>query len=245
MQPRPVHAPSPEPIFNVPGVVVALLAVMVAVHLGRQTLSEASDDWLVLALALIPARYDGAMMGLPGQALAAWTSPLTHMFVHGDITHLILNGASLLAFGGVMARRLPTLRFLLFALLTGLGGALAFYLAHPGEPSPMIGASGAIAGLMAAALRLLFGAIDQARDGEAGDVLRHHTGTIKLLDLAATLKDRRMQTAIVVWLIINGLAAFGLGTPGASGGIAWEAHVGGFFAGLLALGAFDPKPART
>lgn len=241
----PSHDPSAsrvkthEPIFNVPGVVVALLAVMVAVHLGRQALSESADDWLVLALALIPARYDGAMQLLPGKVIAAWTSPLTHMFVHGDITHLILNGASLLAFGGVIARRLPIPQFLLFALVCGLCGAFAFYLANPGEPSPMIGASGAISGLMAATLRLMFGAIDQARDGEAGQVLRWHTSEIKLNSLAATLQDRRIQTATLIWLMINGFAAFGLGMPGASGAIAWEAHVGGYVAGLLALGAFD------
>jgi membrane associated rhomboid family serine protease len=239
--PRPASArwPSHEPIFNVPNVVVAVLAVMVVVHLGRQMLSEAADDWLVLALALIPARYDGAMMLLPGKVLAAWTSPITHMFVHGDITHLILNGASLLAFGGVIARRLPVLQFLLFTLVCGLVAAFAFYLANPGEPAPMIGASGAISGLMAAALRLMFGAIDQASEGQAGEVLRHHTNEIKLKTLAATLQDRRIQTATLVWLMINGFAAFGLGTPGTSGGIAWEAHLGGYFAGLLSLGAFD------
>jgi membrane associated rhomboid family serine protease len=242
--PASAPAPSQEPIFNVPGVVVALLAVMVAVHLGRQLLSETTDDWLVLALALIPARYDGAMMLLPGKVLAAWTSPITHMFVHGDMTHLILNGASLLAFGGVIARRLPVLQFLLFALFVGLCGALAFFLANPGEPAPMIGASGAISGLMAAALRLMFGAIDQGSEGQAGEVLRHHTGEIKLMSLTTTLQDRRIQTATLVWLMINGFAAFGLGTPGASGAIAWEAHVGGYFAGLLALGAFDVRATK-
>jgi membrane associated rhomboid family serine protease len=234
--------PRHQPVFNAPTVVVALLAVMVAIHLGRFILSEAADDWLVLALALIPARYDGAMMLLPGKMLAAWTSPITHMFVHGDMAHLILNGASLLAFGGLIARRLSVGRFLGLSLVSGLCGALAFYLANPGEPSPMIGASGAIAGMMAASLRLMFGAIDQASEGHAGEVLRHHTRDIHVKSLTATLLDRRIQTATFVWLLINGFAAFGLGTPGESGGIAWEAHLGGYFAGLLALGAFDTKP---
>lgn len=233
--------PSREPVFNVPRVVVAMLALIVAVHVLLGALPEAGESWLVLALAFIPGRYGSAGIAWPGGALAAWTSPVTHMFVHGDWTHLILNGASLLAFGGVVARRQGPATFLAFTLFTGLAGALMFYAFNPALQAPMVGASGAIAGMMAAALRLLFSAIDSAPPGMAGEYVRTQPRRIVRMDLAATIRDPRIRSATAVWLGVNLLGAYGLGTPGQVGAIAWEAHIGGFFAGLLGLGLFD-KP---
>jgi membrane associated rhomboid family serine protease len=237
--------PSHEPIFNVPGGVLALLAVMVAVHLGRQLLSETADDDLLLALAFIPARYGGGAFSGPGNTVSTWLSPITHVFVHGDAIHLIVNGASMLAFGSVVERRMGVVRFLAFTIFSGVMGALLFALANLGEPSPMIGASGAIAGMMAAALRLIFSAIDTAPPGLAGEFVRQTPQNIALKPLGLALQDRRLQSATAVWLAINLLAIFGLGglAPGAS--IAWEAHLGGYFAGLLCLGMFDRPPRQA
>ena len=237
-----------EPVFNVPGVVVAMLALLVAVHLFLGALPESDESWLVLALAFIPDRYVGQGLAWPGGALAAWTSPVTHMLVHGDWTHLILNGASLLAFGGVVARRQGPAQFLAFTLFTGLAGVLVFYAFNPALQAPMVGASGAIAGMMAGALRLMFSAIDSAPPGMAGDYMRNEPQRIVRMDLAATVRDPRVRSATAVWLAINLMGAYGLGTPGQAGAIAWEAHIGGFFAGLLGLGMFDrpgvaPLPA--
>jgi membrane associated rhomboid family serine protease len=238
----PGPVPSREPVFNAPAVVVGLLGVMIAIHFGRQLLSPLEDDWIVLALAFIPLRYGHVLINLPGGLLSAWTAPITHMFVHGDATHLLLNGASLLAFGSIIARRLGATRFLTFAALCGVCGALAFYVGNPGEPAPMIGASGAIAGLMSAALLLMFSALDTARPGLAGDLVRRAPGQIEVMSVRDAVLDRRIQSATAVWLAINLLASVGLGGLASSGGIAWEAHLGGYFAGLLAFGLFDPGP---
>ena len=221
-----------------------MLGVMVLLHLARQGLSDANDDWLVLALAFIPDRYAAHPLAWPGGALSAWSSPITHMAVHGDATHLALNGASLAAFGGLIARRLGVWRFAAFTLICGLAGAFLFLVIEWGIKSPMIGASGAIAGMMAAALRLLFSAVDTAPPGRAGDLIRRAPQQVALAPLPHALTDRRLQTATGIWLLINALAAYGLATPAQAGIVAWEAHIGGFFAGLLALDVLDNGPRQ-
>lgn len=229
-----------EPVFNVPGVVTALLAIMIAIQLARELLDEQTSDWLTLALAFVPDRYMGHAAQWPGGPVSAWITPVTHMLVHGDWTHLALNGASLLAFGGIVARRIPAGRFLAFAVFTGLCGAGLFLVLNRTVEAPMVGASGAIAGLMAAALRLLFSAIDAAPPGGAGELIRHRPDLIPLAPLRRALTDARMRSATAMWILMNALAVYGLGTPQVAGAIAWEAHIGGYLAGLLAYGWFDP-----
>jgi membrane associated rhomboid family serine protease len=229
-----------EPIFNVPAAVIGLLAILVGIHALRSFLSPEQDTWFVLAMAFIPARYAGYAAELPGGDTAAATSFLSHMLVHGDIVHLTFNAAWLLAFGAVIARRIGSVRFLLFAALTGIAGALTFLAVNPGLMAPVIGASGAVAGLMGGTMRFLFKAID----GGGFWRLRHAPETVPLMTLPEALSDRRVQATTAVWLLLNLLALFGIGTMGAQGGIAWEAHVGGYLAGLLGFGLFDaPRPA--
>ncbi len=239
-----IKADRREPVFNIPGIVLGMLAVMAAVHLLRLLLGEAADADLVLALAFIPDRYSAQPLEWPGGWLSAWTSPVTYMAVHGDLTHLIFNAASLLAFGGVVAQRLGNLRFAGFTIVCGVAGALLFLLLNPGMRSPLIGASGAISGIMAAALRLLLSAIASAPEGMAGEWIRRVPQVIPLKSLAQAAQDRTLQLATGSWLLINVLAAYGLATPAQAGVVAWEAHVGGYFAGLILFGLFDP-PSRV
>ena len=112
-----------EPIFNVPGVVLVLLGRFFAVHVLRWVLPTEQDAWLTAALAFIPARVGGFAADLPGGQVAAVTSFVTHQFVHGDLAHLLINSAWLLAFGTPVARRTDAARFLVFFLLTGIAGA--------------------------------------------------------------------------------------------------------------------------
>jgi membrane associated rhomboid family serine protease len=226
-----------EPVFNVPGAVLGALVVLILVHVGRGFLSEPADELLVWALAFVPARYDGYAGALPGGQTAAVTSFLTHMLLHGDITHLVFNSAWLLAFGGAVAQRIGGARFLCLGALTGVAGALTFLAANWGLLAPMIGASGAVSGLMGATMRFFFSAIDRGGFRQ----LREAPRSVPLMPLGATLTDRRIVIATGIWLLVNAAAMLGLGNFGSGGEIAWEAHIGGYFAGLLAFGFFDRR----
>lgn len=229
-------------MFNVPAVVVALLALIAMVHLGRQLLSVDLDNWVVISGAFIPSRYSGDAEALPGGPLAMVTSPITHMLLHGNVTHVAFNGLWLLAFGGAIALRVGTMRFLAFTLVTGLVATAAFLLLNLGERIPMIGASGAVAGLMGGTMRFIFSAMDYG-----GIVrLREAPRSIPLMPLRVALTDRRILIATAFLIVLNVLASGGWGVPGDDGGgIAWESHLGGYFAGLLTFGLFDrPEPRR-
>ncbi len=224
-----------EPMFNVQRSVMALLGVMVAVHLVRLSLSEDWFTWFTLAMAFIPARYSGYAQQLPGGEIAAVTSFLTHTLLHGDWVHLALNAAWLVAFGGAVANRIGSTRFLLFFAFCAICGALTFLAFNQGLMMPMIGASGAISGLMGATMRFLFAAIDNNGGLTA---LRENPRSIPLMPLRTALTDRRVVMVTLVFLAANLLAVLGIGSVGLSG-IAWEAHIGGYFAGFLFFGFFD------
>jgi membrane associated rhomboid family serine protease len=229
-----------EPIFNVPGVVVGVIALLAAVHVARSFLAPYDDAWLVYALAIVPARYTGGAADWPGGTTAEFTSFVTHMLVHGDVFHLAINSAWLLAFGGAIAERVGALRFLAFSVFTGFAGALTFILLNPGLEAPVIGASGAVAGLMGGTMRFMFSAID---DGGFRQ-LREAPSTVRLMPLGEALTDRRIVATSALFILLNLLAIFGFGGAQSPGGIAWEAHVGGYIAGLLSFGLFDaPVPS--
>lgn len=228
-----------EPIFNVPAGVAGMLLLMVGVHVVRSLLPEDLDFDLLWTLAFVPARYGGVGdLQIPGGETAAVTSFVTYMLVHGDIVHLLVNSLWLLAFGSAVAKRAGTIRFALFTLACGIAGALTHLAIYFGDVTPVVGASAAISGQMAAALRFLLagrGHISYSPESLA---------MIPLAPIWQTLRNPRILAIIIVWTIINLL--FGLGYinfASGDGNIAWEAHIGGFLFGLLFFGLFDrPRP---
>ena len=227
-----------EPIFNAPGVVVWLLGAFFAVHVVRNLLPDDTNLWLTTLLAFIPARLSGLAGDLPGGQPAILTQFVTHLFVHGDVVHLLINSAWLLAFGSTIARRTETVGFLGFFLLCGAAGALAYAGINRGSLSLVVGASGAISGLMGAAFRYLFQALEDGdTEGLAGNT-RHPP----LLSIGDTLRNRRIMLAVAGWTILNIVLAAVAGSLTDAAGIAWEAHLGGFYMGLLTFGFFDRPP---
>jgi membrane associated rhomboid family serine protease len=226
-----------EPIFNVPSAVLALLGVLVGVHAVLASLPEDWGTWLTIALAFVPARYAGFAFEIPGGDVASATSFLTYGLVHGDWFHLAINAAWLVAFGGAVANRIGGGRFLLFSAFTSIAAALTFLAFNWGLWTPMVGASGAVSGLMGGTMRFMFAAID---DGGLR-TLREEPWRVPLMPLAGALTDSRVLLVTAVFLVANFLAILGLGGVSA-GGIAWEAHMGGYFAGLLTFGFFDRSP---
>jgi membrane associated rhomboid family serine protease len=233
-----------EPIFNVPTVVTVLIAVMVLLHGVREwALSPEDDNELLWLFAFVPARYESSVFGagaFPGGLAAdVWTF-VSYAFLHGSWTHLGLNSVWLLAFGTPIARRFGPSRFLMFFALAAAGGALAHLAAYSGQRVPMIGASAAISGFMAAAIRFAFqrGGPLRLIGNNQDDAYR-----VPALPLAAVLRDKRALAFLGVWFGLNllfGLGSFGLESDQA---IAWQAHIGGFVAGLLGFAAFDPVKA--
>jgi len=236
--------PRRERVFNVPLVVLILFAVLGLVHAYLSLMLNAQQtDAFLLLFAFIAARYDPTVMSdivwPGGWAADVWTF-VTYAFIHGDLSHLIFNVVWLLAFGSPLARRLGTLRFLLFMALGAAAGAAVHLATHFGDWLPMIGASAAISAAMGATIRFAFqpgGPVALWRDPEA--VYR-----VPAAPLMASLRDRRVLAFLLVWFGANLLMGW-LGWVGMSGiqqAIAWQAHIGGFAFGLLAFAAFDPIP---
>lgn len=226
-----------QPMFNVPRVVLAVAALLVGVHVVLILLPAAWENWLTLTLAFIPARYAGFAEALPGGPIAAATSFLTHTLVHGDLAHLMFNAAWFVVFGGAVAMRIGAIRFLLFFAFCAVAGALTFLILNPGLMAPVVGASGAISGLMGGTMRFLFSALDHGGLW----MLREAPQRVPLMSISQLLNDRRVLAVSGIFILMNVLAMFGFGGV-AAGGVAWEAHLGGYFAGLLAFGFFEPKP---
>ena len=231
-----------EPLFNVPGVVVFLLTVLVLVHAARDfLLSERQDLQFILTFAFIPARYGSSLLGaaFPGGGGAEIWTFLTYAFIHGDWMHLSINAVWLLAFGSALARRFGAARFLAFFAVTAIAGALAHLITHQAEQGPVVGASAAISGTMAAAMRFAF-----QRGGPLGFWQNRDEAAYRVpaLPLRGVLRDPRVIAFLVVWFGVNLL--FGIGSSPITGDqpVAWEAHIGGFLAGLLLFSLFDPVP---
>ncbi|WP_274427058.1 rhomboid family intramembrane serine protease [Chelativorans sp. YIM 93263] len=217
-----------EPIFNMPGVVTLLIAVCVAVHLVRVYVLSPSGNVEVLArFAFIPMRYTS---GLPLD-IYAFLSPLTYAFLHGGVAHLAINMIWLAAFGSPLANRIGTARFLLFWGATVLAAVFLHFILHPYDILPLVGASGAISGMMGAAARFGF-RIDrtEGRAAFAGPVL----------PLPMVFRSRIAVVFLVVWMAVNLVVGLTSGI-GDSPRIAWEAHIGGFLVGFFFIHAFDRK----
>lgn len=234
--------PKREPLLNVPFGVTVLLAVLALIHAVRvYVLSDAQDIEMLLRFAFIPARYDGSALSagiLPGGFPAQIWSFVSYAFLHADVMHLGFNGVWLLAFGSAVARRFRTLRFFAFMAVCAAGGALLHLVTHAGELFPMVGASAAISGAMAAAMRFAF-----QRGGPLGLWRRdeEYAYRVPAIPLSGVLRDPRVLAFLAVWFGVNLL--FGIGSIPLTGNespVAWQAHIGGFAAGLFLFGVFDP-----
>jgi membrane associated rhomboid family serine protease len=226
------HAPR-QPIFRVPLVVLILIALLAAAHVARTlALPQQSEAW-INQYAFIPARYSQAFLsqhGIDGGSLIERGIPfLTYMFLHNDYTHLAINSLWLLAFGPIVARRFGAVLFLMFFAVCGVAGAAAHLAFNWGSLEPVIGASAAISGLMAAGMRLL----PTQRPFVPGEGPPAESPMLPIW-------SRQIILFTVMWAVLNVVAGYtGFGMAGEVGLIAWQAHLGGYAAGLLLSGPFD------
>ena len=254
--------PQRQPIFNIPAVVLGLIAVMAVLQGLRDWLPDSADADVLARFAFVPGRltyafdpsavlagvraisldddagrqsFAIARFFLGDGSLQPWTV-LTYALLHGGWMHWGLNSVWLLAFGAPLAGRLGMPRFLLFMASGAIAGALAQTLADPLSLMPLVGASAAVSACMGAALRFMF----QPDVRPASLEPRAPPGRGPRLPLLAAFQDRRARAFMIVWFLTNiatGFAAIPLGLSQAP--IAWQAHIGGFLLGLLAFPLFD------
>jgi membrane associated rhomboid family serine protease len=228
--PRPPVDEAREPILRSPRIVTSFIIVFVAVHVGSQFLNDAQFQYLIESFALTPERfayYGWNVMGGTTDMLLAYVPMVTYAFLHGDFVHLIFNSLWFLIFATAVARRVGTGRFLTLMLLAAVGAAVTHLVFHWGSPVPVVGASGAVSGLMGAAFRFIF--IDPAT-------------TPVWPPERLPLFSRPVLLASAVWIVLNVvLGITGFAPEGFGRAIAWEAHLGGFFVGLLSFPLFDRR----
>lgn len=224
-----------------PAVVLSIIVVLVLIQVGREwLLTDEQYNALLLYFAFIPERYTESYPG--GVGAQIWTF-LTYAFLHADFVHVGVNSIWFLPFGSAMARRFGTWRFLGFFAVTAIAGAALHLVTHFDEPLPMIGASAAVSGVMAGSVRFVFqigGPIEKYR-------LRDEAAyRVPAAPLLVALRDPRIIIFLVAWFGLNLL--FGIGVPSLPGieqSIAWQAHIGGFVAGLILFALFDPVPPHS
>ena len=211
------------PILNAPPAVRWIVGVTVAVHVLRMFLPLPVDDWALEIFGFFPGRYDAPVAN--GEELfALLVSPFSHLFLHADWMHLIMNMAFFLAFGSAVGRRMGSAQFLILYFACGIAAAFFWASLYAPQQALLFGASGAVSGMVGAAARVSIWPTRHA--GPAIPFWRRST----------------VITFVVVWLLLN--VVFGifpqLITTGYAG-IAWEAHLGGFIAGFVLIGAFDGR----
>jgi len=187
---------------------LAVFAYQVWLALGKQM-----DPFLV-QYALVPSRlfahsHDGAQ----------WLTVLTHMFLHGGLAHVLGNCWFLWIFGNNVEEHLGSFTFLIFYLLSGVAAAMLQVIVDPGSTLPMIGASGAISGVLGAYL-LLF---------PTAWIITLVPWIVPIVPVPAFL-------FLVLWFFIQTFNGYGsLLAHNSGGGVAWWAHAGGFAAGMALL----------
>ncbi len=255
--------PQRQRIFNLPGIVLALAALLLGIHVLRNLLPLEQNLAILQYFSFVPGRFTamfapnqiaetlaaaqakGAANGevaqfFLGNGRPLWWTPLTYAFLHASYTHVGFNCLWLVAFGAAVARRFGNLRFLLFCVATALAGALTHYLTHITDLQPVIGASAIVSGTMAASVRFVFQPGAPLGEGELDPRLSGIAYRQPALPLRAIITDRRAMGFLIAWFFANllfGLAPQLAGFGGAS--IAWEAHLGGFIVGLFAFPFFD------
>jgi membrane associated rhomboid family serine protease len=232
IEPRGNWKSGSQPVFNAPAIVLVLIALIVAIHAGLQFGGESWQTWTLFMFSLIPARFTDATF--PMIAGSQYWSLVTYGFLHADWSHVLFNSLWLLIFGTPVARYLGSLRFTVLCLLATIAGGLASLVYHWGTVVFVLGASGAVSGLLGAAIPVMYG---------------HRTyGGVQPLMPGELLRSGGAISFMIIWLCIT-LVSGATGWTGNSfvqeSGIAWEAHLGGFIGGIAGFYALAQRTVRN
>jgi len=219
-----------NPSESAPVVTVALIVLNALFFVYQISLEAGGADGaragqaFIEEFGLVPCRLTGACRvgpELPAPVLTIFTS----MFMHGGLFHIGGNMLYLWIFGNNVEDTLGHARYLLFNLLSGIAAALAQTAIGPSSVVPMVGASGAVSGVLGAYLVLF---------------PRAHVTTLIILGFFFRLVQIPAMVVLGFWIVLQVLN--GLGSFGSSGGVAFFAHIGGFLAGIGLLYVLKPRP---
>lgn len=215
------------PTTRTPVVTIALIALNVLVFLYQLSLGP-QQRVFIYALGVVPFEITNKVDLVPHINLPLRATLFTSMFIHGGVFHIFSNMLYLWIFGNNVEDTMGRPRFILFYLLCGVVAAYSQVFMNPQSRVPMVGASGAVSGILAAYL-----------------LLYPHARILTVIFLGFFIQVVHVPAIIVLsfWIIvqlINGTAALSIG----EGGVAWFAHIGGFVAGLALLKVFLLGVAR-
>jgi membrane associated rhomboid family serine protease len=215
-----------------PIVTWAFIGANLLVFVGSLSLGKPGAEALVMRFGVIPdviVNGNWAAIRGEGGAIGSWVTPFTSMFLHGGLLHLGSNMLFLHVFGDNVEDVLGRGRFLLFYTLCGVGAVVGQILVDPNSMVPMIGASGAISGVLAGYLTLF-----------------PHARVVTLIPIFIFIHFMEVPAGIfiVLWFVlqlVQGYLSLGIITDG-GGGVAWFAHIGGFLAGLVFIRVLYRRP---
>jgi membrane associated rhomboid family serine protease len=217
------------PRQHFPVMTFTIITVNVLAFLLELGLPQGAQNYLIYLFGLVPARYThpawAEFVGLP---LDNYWPFLTNLFLHGGWLHIIANMWFLYLFGDNVEDRMGPVRFLLFYLLAGAAANFVHFVVNRDSTMPVIGASGAIAGVMAAYMRLF----PRARIIMLVPIL--------FFPLFFEVPALFFMLFWFLLQLVSGAASLAVAHSGE--GIAWWAHVGGFVLGLLLV---RPLCSRT
>lgn len=217
-----------NPSSSRPVITVGLIIACVAVFLWQVSLDAEAALRAVYALGMIPAVLFGtASLSQELSMVPPGATVLTSMFLHGSLMHLLGNMLYLWIFGDNVEDAMGVPRFVVFYLLCGVAAAMTQALAAPAAEIPMIGASGAVSGVLGAY------------------ILLYPHARIRIVipvGFYPYITHVPAMLALGLWMGIQILSS--LLTPADQGGTAWFAHIGGFLAGMLLIPLFRRRGVR-
>jgi membrane associated rhomboid family serine protease len=223
--------PQREPIFNIPGVLMAFVVVLVAINAVRTYILPVDfDQWLVSVAAFIPARY---LHSVGEQSTLGYViGPVSYSFLHGGWAHLGSNALFLVIFSTPLVARIGAYRFTVLWVTSAAASAFFLAVLTAFEVSFLIGASGVVSATAGASCRFVVPLLGSRRMQAA-----HYAPRLGMIE---AMGHRTVFFFVIFWLIFNVVIA-GVDT---SSNVAWQAHLGGFLFGYLTFGLFDPPLRR-
>jgi membrane associated rhomboid family serine protease len=221
-----------SPRRSLPVVTILLIIANVLVFFYQIGMPPGTADAFINTYGLVPVRIQMAVAGDPRVTMGDALMPLfTCMFLHGGWLHILGNMWFLWIFGGNVEDRLGPLTYLLFYLLCGIASGVAQTLFSWGSPIPSVGASGAISGILGAYI-----------------VFFPYARILTLVPLFVFFFTARIPAVIFIglWFVVqflSGVGSLGAAGAGASGGVAWWAHIGGFAVGAILAGMVTGRTA--